>query len=128
MGPCPPTHVQGSRPGHTPQTGVRSLTWNHARTDTARLVSGHNAHPVPGLVSTSAANCDYLPGFGGTFFSSALMLKDLRLSQDAARDFGAYTPLCSMAAELYDDFVRDGNAELDFGAIIKTLESKERSR
>ena len=91
-------------------------------------MSGHNAHPVPGLVSTSAANCDYLPGFGGTFFSSALMLKDLRLSQDAARDFGAYTPLCSMAAELYDDFVHNGNAELDFGAIINKIEFAELNR
>ena len=79
-----------------------------------------NNHPVPGLVPTSAANHDYRPGF-----SSALMLKDLMLSQSAARDFGAYTPLGAKATELYDDFVQAGNAELDFGAIIKKIESQE---
>jgi len=83
----------------------------------------NNNHPVPGLVPASAANHDYRPGF-----SSALMLKDLRLSQDAAHHFGAYTPLGGHAAELYDDFVRAGNAELDFSAIMKRIESKERER
>ena len=83
----------------------------------------NNNHPVPGLVPTSAANHDYLPGF-----SSALMLKDLRLSQDAAHHFGAYTPLGAKAAQLYDDFVQAGNAELDFSAIIKRIGSKEREQ
>ena len=81
----------------------------------------NNNHPVPDLVPTSAANHDYRPGF-----SSALMLKDLRLSQDAAHHFGAYTPLGAKAAELYDEFVQTGNAELDYSAIVKRIESKER--
>jgi 3-hydroxyisobutyrate dehydrogenase len=80
----------------------------------------NNNHPVPGLVATSAANHEYRPGF-----SSTLMLKDLRLSQEAAHGFGAYTPLGARATELYDDFVQAGNAELDFGAIIKKIESEE---
>ena len=80
----------------------------------------NNNHPVPGVVPTSAANQEYRPGF-----SSTLMLKDLRLSQDAANYFGAYTPLGAKATELYDDFVKAGNAELDFGAIIKKIEAEE---
>ena len=80
----------------------------------------NNYHPVPGLVPTSPANHNYRPGF-----SSALMLKDLILSQSAARHFGAYTPLGAKATELYDDFVKAGNAELDFGAIIKKIEAEE---
>ena len=83
----------------------------------------NNNHPVPGLVPTSAANHNYRPGF-----SSALMLKDLVLSQNAARHFGAYTPLGATAAGLYDDFVQAGNAELDFGAIIRQIESRELER
>jgi len=79
-----------------------------------------NNHPVPGVVPTSAANHDYRPGF-----SSALMLKDLVLGQSAAHRFGAYTPLGAQATELYKDFVEAGHAELDFGAIIKKLESEE---
>jgi 3-hydroxyisobutyrate dehydrogenase len=82
-------------------------------------VLNHN-HPVPGLVPTSAANQGYRPGF-----SSALMLKDLLLSQDAARHCGASTPLGARAAELYEAFVRDGHGGLDFGAIIERIESEE---
>ena len=83
----------------------------------------NNNHPVPGLVSASAANREYRPGF-----SSTLMLKDLHLSQDAAHSFGAYTPLGARATELYYDFVQAGNGELDFGAIIKKIESEELDR
>ena len=41
MGPCPPTHVQGSRPGQQSQICVRTLASNRARSDTPSLVSGH---------------------------------------------------------------------------------------
>ena len=79
-------------------------------------------HPVPGLVPTSAANNNYRPGF-----SSALMLKDLVLSQNAARHFEACTPLGAKATDLYDDFVQAGNGELDFAAIIKKIESESQN-
>ncbi|MBH07284.1 MAG: 3-hydroxyisobutyrate dehydrogenase [Phycisphaeraceae bacterium] len=79
-------------------------------------------HPVPGLSPSSAANNQYHPGF-----SSALMLKDLQLSQKAACRFGASTPLGTKATELYKAFVDGGHAELDFGAIIKQIESQERN-
>jgi len=44
--------------------------------------------PVPGPVPASPANNGYKPGF-----AAALMLKDLRLSQEAAQAAGAATPL-----------------------------------
>ena len=44
--------------------------------------------PVPELVPASPANRDYRPGF-----AAALMLKDLKLSQEAAQAAGAATPL-----------------------------------
>lgn len=83
-------------------------------------VLNHN-HPVPGIVSSSPANDEYRPGF-----SSALMLKDLQLGQHAAQDCGASTPLGAKATELYEEFVREGNAGLDFGAIINKLKASER--
>jgi 3-hydroxyisobutyrate dehydrogenase len=43
--------------------------------------------PVPGPVPTSPANRDYKPGF-----AAALMLKDLKLAQEAALESGAVTP------------------------------------
>lgn len=56
------------------------------------------------------------------------MLKDLCLSQNAAHDCGACTPLGAKAAEWYEEFVQDGNADLDFAAIIKKIQSSERQQ
>lgn len=75
--------------------------------------------PVPGPVPTSPANNDYRPGF-----AAALMLKDLTLSQEAARQSGAATPLGQHAAELYAEFEKAGHGGDDFSAIIHMLREK----
>jgi 3-hydroxyisobutyrate dehydrogenase len=75
--------------------------------------------PVPGPVPTSPANNDYRPGF-----AAALMLKDLMLSQDAARQSGAATPLGAHAAELYAAFEKAGRGGEDFSAIIHMLRER----
>ncbi|MFS2150063.1 3-hydroxyisobutyrate dehydrogenase [Rhizobium sp. Rhizsp42] len=72
--------------------------------------------PVPGPVPTSPANNDYKPGF-----AAALMLKDLRLSQEAALATGASTPLGAEAAQLFALFEKQGNGGRDFSAIIEML-------
>ncbi|HEX4767040.1 MAG TPA: 3-hydroxyisobutyrate dehydrogenase [Lichenihabitans sp.] len=72
-----------------------------------------NHCPVPGPVPASAANRDYKPGF-----ATALMLKDLTLSQAAAREAGAATPLGQAAQTLYERFAAAGNADLDYSAIV----------
>ncbi len=72
-----------------------------------------NHCPVPGPVPASAANRDYKPGF-----ATALMLKDLTLSQAAAREAGAATPLGQAAQALYERFAAAGNADLDYSAIV----------
>ena len=72
--------------------------------------------PVPGPVPTSPANNDYKPGF-----SAALMLKDLRLAQEAALASGAATPLGAEAAQLYGLFDKLGHGGDDFSAIIHFL-------
>jgi len=74
--------------------------------------------PVPGPVATSPANNDYKPGF-----SVEMMLKDLKLSQDAANSAGVETPLGAHASELYDAFADAGNGNVDFSGIIKYLRS-----
>lgn len=74
--------------------------------------------PVPGPVATSPANNDYKPGF-----SVAMMLKDLKLSQDAAISTGVDTPLGAHATQLYDAFETAGNGDVDFSGIIKYLRS-----
>ncbi len=72
--------------------------------------------PVPGPVPGSPANRDYQPGF-----AASLMLKDMTLSQDAARQSGTETPLGSRAAALYADFIAQGHGDEDFSAIIRHL-------
>jgi 3-hydroxyisobutyrate dehydrogenase len=72
--------------------------------------------PVPGPVPASPANNDYKPGF-----AAALMLKDLRLSQEAARSAGAATPLGAHAEAIYAAFEAAGGGGTDFSGIIRQL-------
>ncbi len=75
--------------------------------------------PVPGPVPTSPANNSYKPGF-----AAGLMLKDLRLSQDAARDAGADTALGRYARDLYATFADAGASGSDFSGIIEAIRSR----
>jgi len=72
--------------------------------------------PVPGPVPTSPANRDYQAGF-----TAAMMLKDLRLAQQAAAQTGAATPLGAEAASLYALFCNGGRSGTDFSGIIKMI-------
>ena len=72
--------------------------------------------PVPGPVPTSAANNGYKPGF-----ATELMLKDLRLSQQAALASGAATPLGAEAAQIYGLFQSAGHGGEDYSAVINFL-------
>ena len=72
--------------------------------------------PVPGPVPTSPANNEYKPGF-----AAALMLKDLKLSQEAARAAGAATPLGAHAESIYETFDKEGQGGVDFSGIVNHL-------
>ena len=72
--------------------------------------------PVPGPVPASPANNGYRPGF-----SAELMLKDLRLAQEAALHAGANTPLGAEAAQIYALFNALGRGGTDFSGIIQLL-------
>jgi len=76
--------------------------------------------PVPGPVPASPANRDYQPGF-----TAAMMLKDLRLAQEAARASGSSTPLGGHATEIYADFCDAGNAGVDFSGIFRSIRKSE---
>ena len=75
--------------------------------------------PVPGPVASAPSNRDYRPGF-----TAAMMLKDLRLAQEAAIADGATTPLGAEAAALYGLFVAAGNGQVDFSGIIRMIRAK----
>lgn len=72
--------------------------------------------PVPGPVPTSPANRDYQPGF-----TVDMMLKDLKLAQQAAAGARIPTPLGANAAALYQMFSASGRGNMDFSGIIKML-------
>jgi 3-hydroxyisobutyrate dehydrogenase len=73
--------------------------------------------PVPGPMPSTPANHDYQPGF-----SAAMMLKDLKLAQDAAQSSGATTPMGAQAEALYAMFSNLGGANKDFSGIYKLLD------
>ena len=72
--------------------------------------------PVPGPVPTSPANNGYKPGF-----AADLMLKDLKLAQEAAMAAGASTPLGAAAAQLYALHAASGHGGEDFSSIVRML-------
>ena len=76
--------------------------------------------PVPGPVPSSPANRDYAPGF-----TAAMMLKDLRLAQQAAGAAAAPTPLGAAAAALYQLHVDQGAGALDFSAIYRFIDKPD---
>ena len=80
----------------------------------------NHACPAPGIVAEAPSSRGYRPGF-----AAALMAKDLRLAQAAARDTGAATPLGAQASALYDLFAGAGNAQTDCTGIIKLIRGDE---
>ena len=76
--------------------------------------------PVPGPVPASPANRDYIAGF-----TAAMMLKDLRLAQQAAEASAAATPLGSAAANLYQLFVDEGMGAVDFSGVYRFIRKPE---
>ena len=78
--------------------------------------------PAPGIGPQSPADNDYKPGF-----AAELMLKDLRLSQQAAEASDADTPMGKAATDLYEQFVEteDGSGK-DFSAMLPRFESRNR--
>lgn len=75
--------------------------------------------PVPGPVPTSPANNSYRPGF-----AADLMLKDLRLAQEAALSAGATTPMGAEATQIYSLLAGAGHADEDFSSVINFLRGK----
>ncbi len=76
-----------------------------------------NYCPAPGPVESAPSNRGYQPGF-----AAAMMLKDLRLAQDAAQSARAVTPLGAQAMALYGLMEASGDDSLDFSGIMKLID------
>jgi 3-hydroxyisobutyrate dehydrogenase len=79
-----------------------------------------NYCPVPGPVPNAPSNNKYKPGF-----ASALMLKDLKLAQEAASAAGATTPLGAAAAQMFALHNAWGEGGADFSAIIHLIRGRQ---
>ena len=79
--------------------------------------------PAPGIGPKSPSDNGYKPGF-----AADLMLKDLRLSQEAATAADADTPMGALAAALYATFVEaEDGAGRDFSAMLPRFEGRGRT-
>ena len=76
-------------------------------------------YPWPGPVPTAPSNRNYDGGF-----ATAMMLKDLKLAQDAAAKSGASTPLGAQTEALFQMFNGLGYGGRDFSAILQMLRGK----
>ena len=75
--------------------------------------------PWPGPVPSAPSNRDYQGGF-----ATAMMLKDLKLAQDAAAKAGAATPLAASAEGLYALLAGLGAGSRDFSVMIELLRGR----
>jgi len=90
--------------------------WDICSTSTSQCWAMTNYCPMPGPVPAAPSNRGYPAGF-----TAANMLKDLRLSQAAAGQAAAATPLGAAAANLYQLFVDGGKGALDFSAVMQMV-------
>jgi len=94
----------------------RQALFEVVSTSSGACWSVNNYCPAPGIGPQSPADQDYRPGF-----AAELMLKDLRLSQQAAGSVYARTDIGALATKLYDDFVAQGGRGKDFSAMLPYL-------
>jgi 3-hydroxyisobutyrate dehydrogenase len=73
--------------------------------------------PVPGVGPKTPADNGYEGGF-----AAALMLKDLKLAMDAAKQAGVDVEMGEEAEELYEKFVEAGGGSKDFSGIIRMID------
>jgi 3-hydroxyisobutyrate dehydrogenase len=75
--------------------------------------------PWPGPVPSAPSNRGYEGGF-----ATAMMLKDLKLAQEAAGKAGAATPLGAAAEGMYALLARMGHGQKDFSVMLELLRGR----
>ena len=72
--------------------------------------------PVPSLVPSAPSSHNYAGGF-----AARLMLKDMKLAQDAAAAYGVPVTVASVATSLYEHCVSAGLGDLDNSIVFKFI-------
>jgi 3-hydroxyisobutyrate dehydrogenase len=86
-------------------------------TSSGRCWSSDTYNPYPGVMDAVPASRGYSGGFGAN-----LMLKDLGLAADAARQARQPVMMGAVARELYQMLDAQGSGGLDFSSIIKLFQ------
>ncbi|WP_373185142.1 3-hydroxyisobutyrate dehydrogenase [Halopseudomonas sp.] len=89
-------------------------------TSSGRCWSSDTYNPYPGVIEAAPATRGYSGGFGAD-----LMLKDLGLATEAAKQQKQPVMLGALAQQLYQTFSNQGHGTLDFSAIIKMYSGEE---
>ncbi len=97
--------------------------WDITSTATSRSWALTDYCPAPGPVPNAPSGRDYAPGF-----MASLMLKDVRLAQQAAEQTGAPTPLGAQATALYAKLVEAGEGARDFSVMFRWLANQPRDK
>ncbi|KGV36967.1 3-hydroxyisobutyrate dehydrogenase [Burkholderia pseudomallei MSHR4012] len=87
-------------------------------TSTGRCWSSDTYNPYPGVIETAPSSRGYTGGFG-----TDLMLKDLGLANDAAKQARQPVYLGALAQQLYQTMSSRGDGKLDFSAVIRLYRS-----
>lgn len=75
-------------------------------------------NPYPGVMEKAPASNDYKPGF-----MVDLMVKDLGLALEIARQSHFDNPMGQLARELYSQHQQAGNGQKDFSSILQKLQA-----
>ncbi|CAF3235468.1 unnamed protein product [Rotaria socialis] len=86
---------------------------------TGQCWSSQTYNPCPGVVPNVPSSNDYNGGF-----ASEMMIKDLLLALEAAKEAQAATPLTEKATELYREICSNGLNKKDFSVVFKYLNKK----
>lgn len=75
-------------------------------------------NPYPGVMPGAPASKGYAPGF-----TCDLMVKDLRLAAETAKDVSFANPMGTLARELYEAHQAAGSGAKDFSSILEKLKA-----
>ncbi|TVP56960.1 MAG: 3-hydroxyisobutyrate dehydrogenase [Halomonadaceae bacterium] len=89
-------------------------------TSSGRCWSSDTYNPFPGVMDNAPAARGYSGGFG-----TDLMIKDLGLATEAAKQVGQPLLLGALSQQIYQGFSAKGQGQLDFSAIIKNYRQEE---
>lgn len=80
-----------------------------------------NYNPYPGIVENAPSTNNYDGGFG-----TLLMLKDLNLAIDAAKDSGATSEFAQSAANYFEDTAKQGGANKDYSYVYQYIHANKK--